>query len=266
MKKNSVNRDELYNLTVDVMALRQSFDEKDVQGTKDCCDQMSEAIDKINKTLSLSLIRGIGGPISSLNLYKKIMGELSDELADTGKISSIKNKALEILEDRIKDKLYERLYSEDKGRATTRLNMAETLYLSFKEQFGKVSEAYDIIGKLSGYDRIFIYEEDFESLTVKRLLDVYNVSGFAGFISEKDVYKLGDYKVMSYSEAGITDKDVLIIASRWQLRSYDKAEAVKNGVANILELNAFDDRTEEFYDNLPEDMMAYEMKMGVIKL
>ena len=262
--RKQTNVDEIYRNAERILARRDDLikDDIDTDQKKKIMDEMVKEITEFCNLLGMTMLKGIGSVISAFNQYKVILDELKQLSADDMKNYKMKTAALGCLDDRIKDKLYERLYPEDLEYVYRRFNMANVLYNRFEEKMNKIFEAYGIEEEINTSGNIYIYEEDFESITLKRILETKGIDKFKCFVSDKDVFKLADYRIRSFKEAGIGEKDLLLIPSRRYIREYDKKLAIENGVKNILEVNIFDDRNSDFYDTLPAEHKENEEKMG----
>ncbi|MBE5857624.1 MAG: hypothetical protein E7296_08710 [Lachnospiraceae bacterium] len=247
--KKRVSYSEIYNLTKDVLKLRLKYESLSGDDITKNCELICNAIEKINKTLTKSMLKGIGGVVNNLKLFASINKEISDRCNGDG-VAAAEDLlfALELLDDRITDKLGERLYPENTNLINSRYKMADQLYAQAKPIFDSRMKSLGIADKLASYKRIFIFEEDFESMTLKKILDENDIPGFTSYVGESDAYRIGNCKIVSFSEAGIKDEDVLLLPAREALRKYDRACAEGHDIKNILDIPLFDDNKPEKAD------------------
>ncbi len=82
-------------------------------------------------------------------------------------------------------------------------------------------------------------------MTMRRILNSYGIDGFECFVAEADSYKIDGSKIVSLSEAHISDEDVLLLTAREALRKYDRNRIDGHKIKNILEVSVFDDKRED---------------------
>lgn len=260
--KKRVSYSEIYNLTKDVMKLRLKYESLRGDDIAKNCELICNAIDKINKTLTKSMLKGIGGVVNNLKLFASVNREIAEQSNGDGTaIPQSLLFALELLDDRITDKLGERLYPENANLIDRRYRMADQLYAQAKPVFDARMKSLEIADKLAPFKRIFIFEEDFESMTLKKILDENGISGFISYVGESDAYRIGGCKIVSFAEAGIKDEDVLLLPAREALRRYDRICAEGHEVKNILDIPLFDDDKPEKAGVTPDKIADMEREI-----
>ncbi len=260
--KQKVSYSEIYNLISDVLKLRLKYPELKSDEIIENIKLVCNAIDKINRTLTISMIKGIGGVINNLKLYMRINEEIMHKVQNgTSEVPKEDLLVLELLDDRIMDKVRERLYPNDTEFLSGRVGMADQLYSQAKSLFDGAVQSSDLREKLNAYGRIYIFEEDFESLTLRRVLEANGIKGFSGYVAENDSYKIDGAKIASFREAGIRDDDVVLIPSRGDLKKYDRECCEKCGVKNVMELGMFDSGPESNKNNSESETEMLEKEI-----
>lgn len=246
--KKTLNTNEVYQITKDTVELYKQLESSDNETVISKTELICNAIDSINPALLMSKIKGVSGVVSNLKLYKTICLGIKEQAIREEKINESEWNGLELLSERILDKLRERLFPNDAEFIKSRYRMADQLCEYASEQIKQYVEDNELKKELSRYNRIFIYEEDFESLSLRRILNSLGIDGFECFVADTDSFRIDGSKIISISEARISEDDVLIFTARKALRKYDRNRVDGHKIKNILEISVFDDKKEDEFN------------------
>ena len=199
--------------------------------------KQGELLDSVRKTVSLSNIKGKGGVISGMGEYKFILEKAAKELADKKAVDSVTYEALDIQAYRLQNKLCERLFPDEATFIGKRLSRVDSMWNLVAEQLLDRLKKANVEDTLKKAENIFVFEEDEESMLMKRLLTYAKIPGFKAYVAHNDAFKIDGEKVVSFEEARIGKDDVLIFCASKCLREFDKEYSAEKFDCNIVEMN-----------------------------
>ncbi len=125
-------------------------------------------------------------------------------------------------------------------------------------------DAYKIVEKLKAAQNIYIYGAGMVGHNILTYIDENHlhdkVKNFlVSKLTDKREY-IDDIEIVSVEHANITDEDIVVLAAKKNLRKEIKNICEQHQITNCLEIDVFDDKTEEYFSLIPDVAYPYELK------
>lgn len=244
-KKNTnetMNRKRLLNATMETLDLKKIIDNSDLsmEDRLSAIEVQKKNIKEIADTFKVSDIKGKSGVLAMMARFLETVNATEETLLAGEEINADLLDAKELLAYRLQNKMCERLFPDDATYIGGRLERVYKQAKMFKPLIASRLIQEGVLSELDKYEKVYIFEEDEESLMLKIVLYDMGIRCVRAFISPNDAFGLGDSKILSFEEAKIAERDVLIITSPSCIRQKDVELARGADVKNIIELSVFD--------------------------
>lgn len=244
MKNNdTLNRKRVLNATIETLDLKKIIDNAELP-TEDRLSAISiqkKNIKEIADVIKVSKFKGKNGVLSMMARFLEAVNEMDETLTKGDEVIADLLDSKDFLAYRLQNKMCERLFPDDDTYIGGRLERVIKQAKALKPVIALRLTQSGAISKLDDYDNVYIFEEDEESIILKKVLEDMGVKNIKAFVSPKDAFGLGESKILSFEEARISDRDALIISSPSCIRTKDIELAKKENIKNILELDIFSD-------------------------
>ncbi len=220
---------------------------------------------KTIKALIDTGIPGIGSVVEALRTYMSIISEIGNTLYSVAMPNENQLKALGFITDRIKDKLWERLFPDDVEFVTKKMDAINQAFGVFKDNAVYILGEYEVLARLRNYRRIYVYEEDYESLLTYKYLDEIGIINLCGYAAVDDEFTIEGLDVLPIEKLSGGDC-VLIIPTRYQLERYENSKIHEKCNCDIMRLDVFSERKYDYYISISDEMIKYELKMWYRKM
>ena len=246
MKKNNdatLNRKRVLNATIETLDLKKVIDNEklSVEDRLSAIKVQKKNIKEIADVLKVSNFKGKSGVLSMMARYLEAVSATEEALTNGEAVTTDLLDSKDFLAYRLQNKMCERLFPDDDTYIGGRLERVFKQAKVFKPLIATRLTLAGALSELDKYENVYIFEEDEESIILKNVLEDMGVKVVKALVSPKDAFSLGDSKILSFEEARISDRDVLIISSPSCIRARDIEVAKAENVKNILELDVFGD-------------------------